>query len=446
MYHGCECELKKLERGHVGKSATHKRMGGRCEGDGAVLAVSSEKGFAQLSDARTGGLLRTLQDCHPCAGGLAATSSCVMTAEKNRSFVHLWSWNKEQPQYRCQAPERLSCIYATADGAHCVAGAGSGKLYLWQVASGKLLYTWDAHFRPVTALSATCADGYLLSAGEDAIINVWSFAQLLRAAEAAAPAPRPFRTWTAHTLSVTALAVAHCGHNSLVVSSSLDQTVRVWRMAEDVKESVHGADLGAALTCVAVDPNHAAVYAGAADGRVLYASLLIDASELLRPGGPTQRAGPAAGGEAGEAGSGARAGLARHAAAVSAVCISSDGIHNAAPPHRYFWYSRCLSPGSLVICGLHLVGRYSQTVYISRAHAHTHRELIREYGGLTPGSASVRRPSVLHNIAPTPTASVSRRGAWRFSSHPPVFTRCPRYCAAWACPTGIHTTLPYLSR
>jgi pre-rRNA-processing protein IPI3 len=286
------------------------------EAAGALLAVSSEKGVAQLCDARTGGLLRTFQDCHPCAGGLAATSTCVVMAESTRSFIHLWSWSKEQPQYRCQVPERLSCVFATADGAHCVAGAGSGKLYLWEVASGKLLYSWDGHFRPVTALAGTCADGFLLSAGEDAIINVWSFARLLRAAETAAPAPRPFRTWTAHTLSVTALAVAEAGHASLVVSASLDQTVRVWRLAEGVKEAVHSADLGAALTCVAADPTHAAVYSGATDGRVLHVSLLVDASTLLGPGG---------GAGAGGAGSGARAGLARHAAAVASLCTSSDG-------------------------------------------------------------------------------------------------------------------------
>lgn len=286
------------------------------DGAGALLAVSSEKGVAHLCDASTGGLLRTLQDCHPCVGGLAATSTCVVMAERTRSFIHLWSWSKEQPQYRCQVPERLGCVFATADGAHCVAGAGSGKLYLWEVASGKLLYTWDGHFRPVTALAGTCADGFLLSAGEDAIINVWSFARLLGAAETAAPAPRPFRTWTAHTLSVTALAVAEAGHASLVVSASLDQTVRVWRLAEGVKEAVHAADLGAALTCVAADPTHASVYAGASDGRVLHVPLLVDASTLLRPGGGT---------DAGGGGSGARAGLAHHAAAVSALCTSSDG-------------------------------------------------------------------------------------------------------------------------
>ena len=95
--------------------------------------------------------------------------------------MHVWSWGKEQPQYRCQAAERLTCVACTSDGAHCFAGAASGKLYLWQVASGRLLLAWDAHFKAATALSL-CSDNFLISAGEDAQILAWNVAQLLQAA------------------------------------------------------------------------------------------------------------------------------------------------------------------------------------------------------------------------------------------------------------------------
>ena len=104
----------------------------------SLLAASSTQGVAQLCDPRSGALLRTLKDCRPGTNGLCASEHFVATAERDRSFVHLWSWGKEQPHFRCQAPERLTCVAATADGAHCFAGAASGKLYLWQVASGRL--------------------------------------------------------------------------------------------------------------------------------------------------------------------------------------------------------------------------------------------------------------------------------------------------------------------
>ena len=167
----------------------------------SLLAASSTQGVAQQCDPRSGALLRTLKDCRACGNGLAASAHFVATAERDRSFVHLWSWGKEQPHYRCQAPERLTCIAATADGAHCFAGAASGKLYLWQVASGRLLLAWDAHFKAATAL-ALCSDNFLLSAGEDAIVLAWNVAQLLQAAAERIAPPPAMRTWTAHTLPV----------------------------------------------------------------------------------------------------------------------------------------------------------------------------------------------------------------------------------------------------
>jgi pre-rRNA-processing protein IPI3 len=239
----------------------------------SLLAASSTQGVAQLCDPRSGALQRTLKDCRACGNGLCASEHFVATAERDRSFVHLWSWGKEQPHFRCQAPERLTCIAATADGAHCFAGAASGKLYLWQVASGRLLLAWHAHFKAATALSL-CSDNFLLSAGEDAIVLAWNVAQLLQAAAERIAPPPAMRTWTAHTLPVTSLVVAECGVHSLIASASLDQTVRVWRLADSVRECVHCVDFASPLACLAAHPLHVSLYAGGTDGRIYPMPLL----------------------------------------------------------------------------------------------------------------------------------------------------------------------------
>ena len=41
----------------------------------------------------------------------------------------------------------------------------SGRLYLWEVATGELLRTWDAHYRAVSTLAITTGDAYLISGG-----------------------------------------------------------------------------------------------------------------------------------------------------------------------------------------------------------------------------------------------------------------------------------------
>ena len=210
-----------------------------------LLVGSSSKGAASVCDGASGMLLRTLKDCKPVGGqhGLCGHSELVLSAERGRAFVHAWGGSKEQPAYRMQVPEKLGCVACTADGAHLAAGGASGKLYLWQLASGRLLLAWDAHFKACTAVAACAHDGLLVTAGADAIVLVWSFASLLQAAEERRTPPPPLRTWTEHALPVRALAIGECGQHSLIASASDDHTLRVWRIAAAVTASVAAVEL-----------------------------------------------------------------------------------------------------------------------------------------------------------------------------------------------------------
>jgi WD40 repeat protein len=48
---------------------------------------------------------------------------------------------------RCFAAEQLRCVAASPDGALVAAGGASGRVYLWQAGSGRLLRSWPAHYR-----------------------------------------------------------------------------------------------------------------------------------------------------------------------------------------------------------------------------------------------------------------------------------------------------------
>lgn len=295
-------------------------VGGVME-DGLLLTTTPDKG-AHLLDPRSGALLHVLKDCRPCNNGMCATGGYVLGAEKNRSFLHAWSWHKEQPRYRCQAPERVMCLTCTADGAHCIGGGASGKLYLWQVATGRLLFAWDGHFKPCTALATALCDGYLLSAGEDALVLAWSFADLLHSAHNRQAAPAPFRTWSDHTLPVSALCVASLGAHDLIASAAADQTVRLWRISEACKGCVHSIELPCALVAVAIHPHHSYIYAGGADGSLHSAGLLVeDAAGIQEAGGAT------GGGALGStpSASGVRSAVASRSGQLRSVAVSPDG-------------------------------------------------------------------------------------------------------------------------
>ena len=307
-----------------------------------VLLAATDKAAVHVLDATSGASLYALKDGRPCTNGLCATGGFALTAEKNRSFIHAWSWQKEQPRFRCQAPERVCCLTCTADGAHCVGGGLSGKLYLWQVASGRLLLAWDAHFKPPTALACSLCDGYLLSAGEDAIVLAWSFAELLDAAHAHHVSPRPFRTWTDHTLPISALCVAPCGQHDLIGSAAADQTIRLWRLSDAVRGCIYAADLPAALTCLSAHPRHSCLYAGGAGGELFALPLLLDAitdaALLSAATSATSASLPIAGK--------LRTASASRAGPVRGVCATSDGarvVTVAAEPGVRVWDARSLA-------------------------------------------------------------------------------------------------------
>jgi hypothetical protein len=48
---------------------------------------------------------------------------------------------------RCFAAEQLRCVAASPDGSLVAAGGASGRIYVWQAGSGRLLRSWPAHYR-----------------------------------------------------------------------------------------------------------------------------------------------------------------------------------------------------------------------------------------------------------------------------------------------------------
>ncbi|MCD7470289.1 hypothetical protein HAX54_010018 [Datura stramonium] len=77
----------------------------------------------------------------------------------------------------CRRP--LSRLLSTTEGTYIAGGGASGDIYLWQVATGKLLKKWNAHYRAVALLFN---DDQSLLISEDRTCKVWSLSrgELLR--------------------------------------------------------------------------------------------------------------------------------------------------------------------------------------------------------------------------------------------------------------------------
>ena len=93
----------------------------------------------------------------------------------------------------------MACLESSLNGELVVGGGASGNCFIWNACDGQLLFTWPgmfemkedhlylclsficqiAHYRRATVIRFLANDSALATGGDDAIVNVWSLAELL---------------------------------------------------------------------------------------------------------------------------------------------------------------------------------------------------------------------------------------------------------------------------
>ena len=249
----------------------------------------------------------------------------IVAAHVAKNALDVWGLDKESALHRFFVGEPVSVVAASPDGTHFAAGALSGAVYVWEVSTGALVKTWNAHFKAVSAVSFAAGGSMVITAGEDTVVSAWSMASLLDPAAATAP-PVPTYSWAEHALPVTSLAVGGgpaggAGGSGLVASASADRTCKLWTLGGG--HLLRSVAFPAALACVALDACESTLYAGATDGRVFEVPLNAVAAV---PGAGLESAGSGRvdGSSNRSAGFGA-ATLEGHARAVTAIACSADG-------------------------------------------------------------------------------------------------------------------------
>jgi pre-rRNA-processing protein IPI3 len=237
--------------------------------------------------------------------------------------LHIWSWQKDQVHERSYTPQPLVSLTSSPDGCYCVGGAEKGAIFVWETASGRLLRSWVAHYRAVTALRFTDDGSILVSAGEDAVVAAWLLMEVLDAStthNSWNPNPQPLHSLSQHTLPVTSICVGSGATNVILASVSLDRTCKLWSLAQG--RLIRSISLPTPLHSVFLDPWEHAVYAGAGDGRIFKVSLLGSRLEAGPPPGAPQLSSS----EAGLAEGGVRC-LLGHTQAVNCLSGTTNGYH-----------------------------------------------------------------------------------------------------------------------
>ncbi|KAJ7372545.1 hypothetical protein OS493_019054 [Desmophyllum pertusum] len=198
----------------------------------------------------------------------------IMASQANKPIIHVWNMAKESILTKLICPGKVTAMTCSPDGVYCVAACGE-KIYIWQVASGNLLALLSRHFQRVSCLKFTDDGSHFLSAGDDNLVMVWKMARVLSSSSSSLgtfdTTLCPRYTWSEHALPVTDI---HCGCGGMrghVITSSLDQTCKLYDLSSGELLCSFVFDVG--VTAVAMDAAEQSLFAGCVDGSIYQVEL-----------------------------------------------------------------------------------------------------------------------------------------------------------------------------
>jgi hypothetical protein len=135
---------------------------------------------------------------------------------RNWEWGRLWHLSTQSVRdFRCQAP--VDSVAMTADGKRFASGSWDGQARVWDVATGKTLFSIPYGGLYVHAVAFSPDGQYLATGGNDkqGYLKIWD-----------SHTGAPVRTLTGHTDDVLSVVFSKDGHRLL--SSSYDKTARLW--------------------------------------------------------------------------------------------------------------------------------------------------------------------------------------------------------------------------
>ncbi|KAI9090455.1 quinon protein alcohol dehydrogenase-like superfamily [Phlyctochytrium arcticum] len=200
----------------------------------------------------------------------------VLAAQNDRALVHYWSLTKGQITQKLVVNEKLTALVTSNNGLYCVGGGASGRLYVWELRTGRLLRAFDGHYKAVRVIRFSSDDRAFASGGEDAAVNIWLMSDITGVAIDSFTqhnqSPSAYVTLSGHSLPITDI---HFGSglfsNARIYTTSLDRTCKLW-------EAANGTLLATLLfskpiSVMTVDPVETRVLCGVTTGEIFVAEL-----------------------------------------------------------------------------------------------------------------------------------------------------------------------------
>ncbi|KAJ9166246.1 hypothetical protein P3X46_021024 [Hevea brasiliensis] len=247
-----------------------------------LIASSSIDGGIGCWDLQTGAELLRYKFCAStphgltCVGRSFLASSQLRDPHASSGSIHYWSWTKPQVEVKSFPEEPIKPLVANSEGAYIVGGGLSGHIYLWEVATGRLLKKWRAHYREVTCLVFTKDDSFLVSGAEDGSVRVWSLLMIFDDYQTEQSSHLYEHSFLGTTSPVTDIVTGYGGGRAIIIAASEDRTCKVWSLSKGIL--LRNVVFPSVIDAIALEPGEHVFYAGSRDGNIYIAALNADSS------------------------------------------------------------------------------------------------------------------------------------------------------------------------
>ena len=148
--------------------------------------------------------------------------------------------------------QRITCLSANDDYS-LLAGGSWQTIWLWRFKPKYELIKFDGHEDWITSVSLSKNDQYLVSSGEDNVVNVWDIQQrsLL---------------WKNHQSQNETNAVLINNDNQLIIGGS-DKTIKILDISTQKVEKILKGH-SKAVTCLAISPDGRLLFSGSSDASI----------------------------------------------------------------------------------------------------------------------------------------------------------------------------------
>ena len=148
--------------------------------------------------------------------------------------------------------QRITCLSTNDDNSFLVGGSWQ-TIWLWRLKPQYEQIKFDGHEGWVTSVSLSKNDQYLVSSGEDNVVNVWDIQQrsLL---------------WKNHQSQNETNAVLINNDNQLIIGGS-DKTIKILDISTQKVEKILKGH-SKAVTCLAISPDGRLLFSGSSDASI----------------------------------------------------------------------------------------------------------------------------------------------------------------------------------